>query len=113
MQKNPAHTLTTLARGVIMRSGQEQSGGEKIITGEIAMLVSQVQVDGQNVRPKDRIEFSYHGTIRHGTVEEIRDGGHYLNLLVKGKDGYKQFHASEMTDVRVKSIWGYVRRLIS
>jgi hypothetical protein len=77
------------------------------------MLVSQVKIDGQNIRPRDRIEFSYHGSTRHGTVEEIRDGGHYLNVLVNGKDGYKQFHASEMTEVRVKTFWGYVRRLIN
>ena len=75
--------------------------------------LAEVKIDGQNVRPKDQIEFSYHGKIRHGTVEEIRDGGHYLNLLINGKDGHKQFHACEMTEVRVKTFWGYVRRLLT
>lgn len=78
------------------------------------MLISQAIIDGQNIRPKDRIEFSYHGVIRHGTIEEIRECNNgRINLLCNTKDGFRQFRTLDMTNVRVKTFWGYVRKLIN
>lgn len=78
------------------------------------MLLSEIYVDGQHVRPKDRIEFDYHGSTRHGSVDEIRECNNgQTNLVCKTKDGFRQFRTFDMTNVRVKTFWGYVRRLIN
>lgn len=78
------------------------------------MLLSEIYVDGQNIRPRDRLEFDYHGTTRHGTVDQIRECNNgNITVFLKTKDGFKQFRTFDMTNVRIKTFWGYVRRLMS